>query len=346
MKKVFCSILFVFLIVALPFMTIKVQAQATAIFVDPANVQNIAVGNTFTVNLNVSGAQNLFTWQTLLLFNSSVLSCEKAEYPPNNIFAGKPTVPVTPIIDNVLGSVTFGCSLSGADSFAGSGIMCNVTFKVLSVGQSPLNFSTPYGSDTFLLDGDLNVISSVNVQNGFFTNVPAPPQERHDVAVTSISLSNDHPTQGNNVTITVHALNNGTVTETFNVEASVDSTPIETQTITSLGAGSDITLTFMWNSSAASVGVHTITATAVSVPTDADPTNNAKSAKVTVMSSTGPSTDVNGDSHVDMKDVGIIAHAFGTREGESRWDPSADVNGDGFVNLFDLAFVVKDFWKK
>ncbi len=223
--------------------------------------------------------------------------------------------------------------------------MCTIAFKVLSVGQSPLTFSTPYGSDTFLLADTLDVIPAT-VTNGFFSNKGAPPQERHDVAVTSLSLSNDHPKQGDNITITVHVLNNGTLTETFNVEVSVDSTLIETHAVTSLGAGSSKTLTFLWNSSAASIGKHTIEATSTGVPTDVDPTNDAKSTTVTVMSTAGPNTDVNGDGHVDMKDIGVLAHAFGTREGDSRWDPSADVNGDGVVNLFDLAAVMKDFWKK
>ncbi len=345
MKKAFCFLLFVFLIVAFPFMIIKVHAQNTAIFVDPANVQNIAVGNNFTVNLNVSDVQNLFTWQTLLQFNSTVLSCEKAEYPAAGyIFAGQNQIPVSPIIDNSAGTLNFGATLL-TTTVSGSGIMCTVTFKVLSIGQSPLDFSTPYGSDTFLLNDGLEVMPAA-VRNGFFTNVPTPPQERHDVAVTSLSLSNDHPKQGDNITITVHVLNNGTVTETFNVEVSVDSTLIETQAVTSLGAGSSKTLTFLWNSSAASIGKHTIEATSTGVPTDADPTNDAKSTTVTVMSTAGPNTDVNGDGHVDMKDIGVLAHAFGTREGDSRWDPSADLNGDGVVNLFDLAAVMKDFWKK
>ena len=338
-------LLFALLIIAFQVAVYKTYAQTTAIFVDPAKVENVAVGNNFTVNLNVSDVQNLFTWQIFLQFNASVLSCEKAEYPAvGYIFAGQGQIPVTPIIDNSAGTVAFGASLL-TTTVSGSGIMCTITFKVLSVGQSPLDFSTPYGSDTFLLNDALETIPAI-VRNGFFTNVPAPPQERHDVALTSISLSNDHPKQGDNVTITVHALNNGTVTETFNVEVAVDSTLIETQAVTSLRAGSDKTLTFIWNSSTASVGKHTITATTTGVPADADPTNDVKSATITVISATGPSTDVNGDGHVDMEDIGEVAHAFGTREGDTRWNPSADLNGDGVVNLFDVAAVAQDFWKQ
>jgi hypothetical protein len=40
------------------------HAQTTRIFMDPSDVQNITVGNTFKINLNVSDVQNLFAWQT------------------------------------------------------------------------------------------------------------------------------------------------------------------------------------------------------------------------------------------------------------------------------------------
>jgi uncharacterized protein (DUF2141 family) len=64
------------------------------------------------------------------------------------------------------------------------------------------------------------------------------------------------------------------------------------------------------------------------------------------MSPTGPTTDVNGDGKVDMKDIGLVAKAFGSTESRARWNPAADVNGDGIVNMFDLGLVARDFWKK
>ena len=63
-------------------------------------------------------------------------------------------------------------------------------------------------------------------------------------------------------------------------------------------------------------------------------------------STTGPMTDIDGDGKVNMKDIAIVAHAFGTHEGDGRWNPLADVNGDGYVNLFDIALVAKDFGKQ
>jgi hypothetical protein len=273
-----------------------------------------------------------------------VLSCENATYPAAGyIFQGLGQIPVTAVIDNSAGTVTFGASLLSTTA-SGSGIMCTIAFKVkLNNANSPLTFSTPYGGDTFLLDDVLNTIPAT-VTNGLFSNQGEVKPPRHDVAVTSLSASPSPVVQNKSVTIKVVVRNGGTNvgSETFNVEVYVDSTLIETQTVTSLGEGSDQTLTFIWNSSLASIGTHTINATAVGVPEDADLTNNSKTMSIKVKTE-GFNTDVNGDGKVDMKDVGLVAAAFGTYEGHSRWNPSADVNGDGIINLFDLAAVVKDF---
>jgi hypothetical protein len=330
-------------VLVFPVMITKGFAQTSTMFVDPPNIQNITVGNTFVVTLKVENVQHLYGWQIQLLWDPSILACQKAEYPTTDyVFAGNITVPVTPVIDNVTGMLKFGSSLLGVGSFSGSGSMATVTFEVVATGSSPLNFSLPYGEDTFLLDEDLNVMPST-LQNGFFTNAPPPPQERHDVAVTGLSILNDHPKQGQNVTITVGVKNNGTFPETFNVQLTNDTIVIDTQTVTALVSGTDTTLTFAWNTSAATIDRHTITATATGVPSDADPTNNAASMTLTVVSPTGPNTDVNGDGKVDIKDVARVGLALGTHEGDSRWNPAADVNGDGFINIIDVARVCRDF---
>jgi hypothetical protein len=62
-------------------------------------------------------------------------------------------------------------------------------------------------------------------------------------------------------------------------------------------------------------------------------------------SPTGSSTDLNGDLKVDIRDVAVVGVAFGTQEGDSRWNPAADVNGDTIVNITDAALVCKDFGK-
>ncbi|MCJ7768578.1 hypothetical protein MUP79_09330, partial [Candidatus Bathyarchaeota archaeon] len=77
--------------------------------VEPASIQNIAVGQSFTVNLTVTNVLALFTWQILLYYNSTTLNCTGAVYPTaDGIFTGHNIIPVSPVIDKNAGSVSFG----------------------------------------------------------------------------------------------------------------------------------------------------------------------------------------------------------------------------------------------
>ena len=55
--------------------------------------------------------------------------------------------------------------------------------------------------------------------------------------------------------------------------------------------------------------------------------------------------DLNGDGKVDIKDIAIVAAAFGSFPGHARWDPAADLNGDGKVDIKDIALVASNFGK-
>jgi uncharacterized protein (DUF2141 family) len=55
--------------------------------------------------------------------------------------------------------------------------------------------------------------------------------------------------------------------------------------------------------------------------------------------------DVNGDGKVDMRDLGIVAKAFGSTPLDPRWNPAADLNGDGVVNMVDIGIVAINFGK-
>jgi len=62
--------------------------------------------------------------------------------------------------------------------------------------------------------------------------------------------------------------------------------------------------------------------------------------------------DINHDYKVDMKDVGIAAHAFGTVPGDLRWNALADITGpitwvpDGKVDMRDIGVLARNFgWK-
>lgn len=57
------------------------------------------------------------------------------------------------------------------------------------------------------------------------------------------------------------------------------------------------------------------------------------------------SSDINGDDSVDIVDLSIVAMAFGTKEGDERYNPIADLDGDKKINIKDIFIVAKDFGK-
>ena len=330
---------------------------APAIWITPESLDfettHTHIGDKFNVTIMITTIGNSFTWQAKVNFNASQINAVRADYTgagKSLFFTGHGTIPVTPITDNVTGSVVHGESLVGSDLVpAGTNSLFWIEFQIIAApapGEtltSQIAVENPAEGNTFILDPDLNTILP-NVGSATYTFSPPPPVR--DVAVTDLSISNDHPKLGDNITLMIIVLNNGTASETFDVTMTFDLTPIATLNVTALAAGSSKTLTFEWNTSTGAVGPHTITASATVVPFDVDPTNNSKGKPITVISSTGPNTDVNRDGKVDMKDIGEVARAFGTSEGQPRWNSAADVNGDGVVDLFDTALTTKDFWKK
>ena len=53
--------------------------------------------------------------------------------------------------------------------------------------------------------------------------------------------------------------------------------------------------------------------------------------------------DVNGDGKVDIKDVAMVAAAFGSYQGGPRWNPACDLNGDLRIDITDVAIVCAHF---
>jgi len=62
-------------------------------------------------------------------------------------------------------------------------------------------------------------------------------------------------------------------------------------------------------------------------------------------------TDINMDGKVDIKDIAIMAKAFGSYPGSTNWDPIADITGptlgvpDNKVDSYDIAFIAKNYGK-
>ncbi len=87
---------------------------------------------------------------------------------------------------------------------------------------------------------------------------------------------------------------------------------------------------------------HNYTLAAVAdIPIESNLTNNMVEASVpTEVRILG---DANDDRRVDMRDIGMVAWAFGTQSVDPRWNPACDVNGDGRVDMRDVAIVARNF---
>jgi len=332
---------------------------APAFWVTPENLffdtAHTSIGDKFNVTIHIATTGPSYTWQAKINFNPVQIKAVRADYTGTGkslFFTPHGTIPVTPTIDNTTGFVVHGESLVGADSVAATAdsTLIWIEFQIMAAPQnggtlsSLITVEDPAGGNTFILDPDLNTISGVSVGSASYSFSPPPPVR--DLAVTDLTLSNAAPKQNQNVTITIVVLNNGNTTESFPVEIDLDTSLIGTLQVNSLAAGNSQTLTLEWNTTDASTGRHTITATIELLPGDTDPDNNAMNKPITILSLTGPSTDLNGDGKVDMKDIATVAAAFGTREGHARWNAMADVNLDGVVNMMDLGLVARDFWKQ
>jgi hypothetical protein len=53
--------------------------------------------------------------------------------------------------------------------------------------------------------------------------------------------------------------------------------------------------------------------------------------------------DLNGDGVIDLLDLDIVVHAFGSTPGAPNWNPVADVNGDLRVDLLDYLIIRENF---
>jgi hypothetical protein len=144
----------------------------------------------------------------------------------------------------------------------------------------------------------------------------------HDVAVTSITAPST-VAEGNTADVSVGVANEGTFDETFTVSVA-DQPPAGgtagtlsgAQTIT-LTSGSVTELTFSWDTTGATLGVHTLTATAAPVPDENDTGDNSKSTGTTI------------DKPPATAPGSLVATAVTSSEIDLSWIDTTD-NEDGF----------------
>jgi hypothetical protein len=55
--------------------------------------------------------------------------------------------------------------------------------------------------------------------------------------------------------------------------------------------------------------------------------------------------DVNHDLKIDVKDVYLCSKAFGSLQGDPKWNPIYDMNDNGRIDLKDIWLICRDFGK-
>jgi cohesin domain-containing protein/PEP-CTERM motif-containing protein len=164
-----------FLILLVGFCASPVSA-APILFVQPSS-KSVTVGNTFSLDVSVSSAVDLFGYDFELGFNPLVLSVNSVSEGSFLGSGGDATFFVPGTINNPAGSVSLtGNTLIGAIAgVTGSGTLATISFTAVGPGSSAVNLL-----NVTLLDSSLSGIATT-VQNGLVTagdtQVPGPVPE-------------------------------------------------------------------------------------------------------------------------------------------------------------------------
>lgn len=136
-----------------------------AVWIDPPVIDagSAGVGYIFHVTVWANLSVPSFVWQVRVSFNPTHLRATQANYTgqdKSRFFTGHNTIPVNPVIRNTRGEILYGEALVGSDiRLAGNDSLCTIEFEVTSqTTQTKLDIES---KDTFILDGDLNIIPCV-----------------------------------------------------------------------------------------------------------------------------------------------------------------------------------------
>jgi len=180
------SLLGILLVISAPFatsifvnlMSSSATSSTTTVFVDPLNLINetLQAGSKFTVHVNVSDVNDLFTWQVNMSWDSSILNVSRiipgeflarADNQTSSEALGGVVINST---DNAQGYGLFAESILGdVAGISGNGSLVSIEFLVVDYGSTDLNISVSGTLPTVLLDSAGGTIT-YNKTDGYFSN--------------------------------------------------------------------------------------------------------------------------------------------------------------------------------
>ena len=204
----------------------------------------------------------------------------------------------------------------------------------------PVHLVFSYGSGLVIASGltlewGYKLERSRILENTLLYTVSGYPTIVHDVAIINITLPQNSVYAGTLVNISVVAANEGNTTETFRVTANHDDIPIATQTIFNLTKGKKATVTFTWDTKGSEqFTLHTISAKASLILNEANVSNNIFVDGNVKIRKLG---DINDDDKVDILDLVLVAHAYGSKPGDANWNALADLTPQlGVIDILDI----------
>lgn len=305
----------------------------------------VRVGEFVRVHIHVYDVTDLYAWQIKLHYDPEVLEFMAIWLPDNHVFAGMDYVTLPPQVGE--NYVFYGTSLIGAQStFDGSGILCKIDFKANAMDYSSLQLDD---ADTVLLDSTLNKISVKIVNSRAWVYGDT-------IEITNLETSRTEVYAGWIIEVNVTVRNNGYIPQAFSVTAYFASEVKVAQKVYDLLPGEETTLIFHMDTSVLTPYVdYAIWAEATIVIGETWAYNNFffEWGFFGVMTLGGPGVvttiiapDINGDTEVDIRDIGIAAIAFGSYPGHPRWNFLVDMNQDDKADIKDLCLVAKHFGEK
>jgi hypothetical protein len=167
------------------------------------------------------------------------------------------------------------------------------------------------------------------------------PFSAHDIGIPNVITAKTVIGQGYTSSIDLKILNYGMYDETLTVVAYANTSIIAKQTIT-LTRRNSIIIIITWNTTGFAKGNYTISAYAMPVPDETDTGDNALTDGVVYVGVPG---DVDGNHKVEVKDILMLAKAYGTNPQSLNWNPNLDVNGDDKVDIKDILIAAKNYGK-
>ena len=336
------------MLVVLNLNTIGVSAvDSPYIAVVPSNITDISLtpGENFTVSIYTDyNKSDVNGWQLILSYNPHVLhgiavtngdlitkaKHSSAKFRPEtfNNTAG--------ILPKTMAFFYFEPP-APAPLTSGPGILANVTFEVVGLGDSPITIGDEtklfgytengYGEKFDIIDASTD---RDQIQHGYFCNTPEPPI--HDVAVISVTPNETLVIKGELVDIDVVVENQGTVVETFDVSLYYEiSSFIGETTGVTLNGGDSTSLTYTWNTTTASAATLDLRAVASIVWGETDTEDNTliPPDTVTVLAPPQPSFTYSPSEPIAGETVTFDASTSDDLDGvivSYEWDFGDDTN--------------------